>query len=202
MEECGRAIVEFFSNKPTNTDVRAVNSLQPDLELSFCVIQLLMAHFSETQEGLIIFANKNCYSRLSILDLGNDTLLATVAPRLHNKAEHLQKPSDTLLQQEFELVVFLDGIDESTSSSCQVRTSYIPQEIKWGYKFLPFISRSKEGKYHVDFSNFDKVEPISTAHCAQCFYNGQSQHHSPKNGIDNPGFDVIEVDVPITGTKM
>ncbi|KAK3542673.1 hypothetical protein QTP86_032417, partial [Hemibagrus guttatus] len=57
MEECGRAIVEFFSNKLTNADVRAVISLRPDLELSFCVIQLLMAHFSETQEGLILFAN-------------------------------------------------------------------------------------------------------------------------------------------------
>ncbi|XP_048027565.1 uncharacterized protein LOC125269950 [Megalobrama amblycephala] len=57
IEECGRAIVEFFSNKPTNADVRAVISLRPDLELSFCIIQLLMAHFSETQEGLILFAN-------------------------------------------------------------------------------------------------------------------------------------------------
>ncbi|XP_017322688.1 ATP-sensitive inward rectifier potassium channel 1 isoform X2 [Ictalurus punctatus] len=102
-------------------------------------------------------------------------------------------PEDTLLQQEFELVVFLDGIDESTSSSCQVRTSYIPQEIKWGYKFLPIISRSKEGKYCVDFSNFDRVDPIPTAHCAHCFYNGQCHHHSPRNGIDNQGFEVIEI---------
>ncbi|XP_053479233.1 ATP-sensitive inward rectifier potassium channel 1-like isoform X2 [Ictalurus furcatus] len=108
-----------------------------------------------------------------------------------------------ILDQEFELVVFLDGTDESTSSSCQVRTSYIPQEIKWGYKFLPIISRSKEGKYHVDFSNFDRVEPISTAHCAHCFYNGQSQHHrNGRNGIDNQGFEAIEVDDHISGTEM
>ncbi|KAF7699173.1 ATP-sensitive inward rectifier potassium channel 1-like isoform X2 [Silurus meridionalis] len=110
---------------------------------------------------------------------------------------------DTLLQQEFELVVFLDGIDESTSSSCQVRTSYIPQEIKWGNKFLPIISRSKEGKYHVDFSNFDKLEPIPTAHCAHCFYNGPNHHHhSSKIGIDNQGFEVIEVDDQIRDTEM
>ncbi|KAI7811079.1 hypothetical protein IRJ41_010126 [Triplophysa rosa] len=57
MEECGRIIAEFFSNKPSNADVRAVLSLRSDLELFFFVIQLLMAHFSETQEGLILFAN-------------------------------------------------------------------------------------------------------------------------------------------------
>nr|XP_055049999.1 uncharacterized protein LOC129436113 [Misgurnus anguillicaudatus] len=61
MEECGRAILEFFSNKPTNADVKAVLSLRSDLELSFCVIQLLMAHFSETQEGLILFASVGYY---------------------------------------------------------------------------------------------------------------------------------------------
>ncbi|XP_051526803.1 uncharacterized protein LOC127425148 [Myxocyprinus asiaticus] len=57
IEECGRAIVEFFSNKPTNADARAVLSLGPNLELSLCVIQVLMAHFSESLEGLILLAN-------------------------------------------------------------------------------------------------------------------------------------------------
>ncbi|XP_056604182.1 uncharacterized protein LOC130420706 isoform X2 [Triplophysa dalaica] len=57
MEECGRIIAEFFSNKPSNADVRAVLSRRSDIELFFFVIQLLMAHFSETQEGLILFAN-------------------------------------------------------------------------------------------------------------------------------------------------
>ncbi|KAF4114036.1 hypothetical protein G5714_004259 [Onychostoma macrolepis] len=57
MEECGRAIIEFFTNKPTNADVRAVLLQRPDLVPSFCVIQLLMAHFSESLEQLILLAN-------------------------------------------------------------------------------------------------------------------------------------------------
>ncbi|KAF7689998.1 hypothetical protein HF521_011802 [Silurus meridionalis] len=57
IEECGKAIIEFFTNKPTNADVRAVLSWRPNLELSFSAIQLLMAHFSESLEGLILFAN-------------------------------------------------------------------------------------------------------------------------------------------------
>lgn len=60
-EECGRAIIEFFTNKPTNADVRAVLLQHPDLEPSFCFIQLLMPHFSESLEGLILLANVNYF---------------------------------------------------------------------------------------------------------------------------------------------
>ncbi|KAL7870625.1 hypothetical protein SRHO_G00081220 [Serrasalmus rhombeus] len=109
---------------------------------------------------------------------------------------------DTLNQQEFELVVFLDGTDESTSSSCQVRTSYIPQEIMWGYKFLPFIFRNKEGKYCVNFSNFAKVEPVLTASCAECFHNEKCHKHFSTKGIDNQGFEVINISDPASITKM
>ncbi|XP_057177434.1 ATP-sensitive inward rectifier potassium channel 1b [Triplophysa rosa] len=40
--------------------------------------------------------------------------------------------ADVLQQQDFELVVFLEGTAESTRLSCQVRTSYLPREIQWG----------------------------------------------------------------------
>ncbi|XP_062408881.1 ATP-sensitive inward rectifier potassium channel 1-like [Sardina pilchardus] len=109
---------------------------------------------------------------------------------------------DTLHQQEFELVVFLDGTAESTSSSCQVRTSYVPQEIMWGYKFQSIISRSKEGKYRVNFSNFSKVVPVPTAHCAYCFHNEKGHHHHMMTGTDNQGFEVIDINDPPSGTKM
>ncbi len=56
MEECGRAIIEFFTNKLTKADVRAVLLQRPGPE-SFCVIQILMAHFSERLEGLILLVN-------------------------------------------------------------------------------------------------------------------------------------------------
>ncbi|KAM9481663.1 ATP-sensitive inward rectifier potassium channel 1-like isoform 2-T2 [Clarias gariepinus] len=85
--------------------------------------------------------------------------------------------AQTIQQQEFELVVFLDGTAESTSSSCQVRTSYLPKEILWGYQFLPIISRSKEGKYHVDFSNFAKVAPVETVHYASHFAESSNGFH-------------------------
>ncbi|KAG9273352.1 ATP-sensitive inward rectifier potassium channel 1 [Astyanax mexicanus] len=99
---------------------------------------------------------------------------------------------DNLHQQDFELVVFLDSVAESTSFSCQVRTSYVPREIMWGYQFLPIISRSKEGKYRVDFSNFARVVPTSTSHCAYCFYNINGHPPPPRYGACNEGFEMTE----------
>ncbi|XP_010183212.1 PREDICTED: ATP-sensitive inward rectifier potassium channel 10 [Mesitornis unicolor] len=58
---------------------------------------------------------------------------------------------------DFELVVILSGTVESTSATCQVRTSYLPEEILWGYEFTPAISLSASGKYVADFSLFDRV---------------------------------------------
>ncbi|XP_062860433.1 ATP-sensitive inward rectifier potassium channel 1-like [Trichomycterus rosablanca] len=125
-----------------------------------------------------------------LVDGGNDNLFFVCPLTLYHVIDEsspfFRIPVDTLNQQDLELVVFLDGTAESTSSSCQVRTSYIPQEIMWGHKFLPIISRSKQGKYHVDFSNFEKVEPVQTTYC-------YPDNHLSVVGIDNKGFEVIEM---------
>lgn len=51
---------------------------------------------------------------------------------------------------------------EPTSATCQVRTSYLPDEILWGYEFPPVVSLSKSGKYVADFAFFDKVAKTQT----------------------------------------
>ncbi|XP_072551530.1 ATP-sensitive inward rectifier potassium channel 1-like [Salminus brasiliensis] len=141
-----------------------------------------------------------------VMEAGKDSLFfvcpLTLCHVIDKTSPFFEMTVDTLYQQEFELVVFLDGTNESTSSSCQVRTSYIPQEIIWGFRFLPIISRSKEGKYHVDFSNFAKVEPIPTASCASNDNNEKCDEYPSSKGIDNPGFEVINIGDPASVTKM
>ncbi|RMB88267.1 hypothetical protein DUI87_35379 [Hirundo rustica rustica] len=66
---------------------------------------------------------------------------------------------------DFELVVILSGTVESTSATCQVRTSYLPEEILWGYEFTPAISLSASGKYVADFSLFDRVVKVAAPCC-------------------------------------
>ncbi|XP_009998724.1 PREDICTED: LOW QUALITY PROTEIN: ATP-sensitive inward rectifier potassium channel 15 [Chaetura pelagica] len=62
-----------------------------------------------------------------------------------------------LKEKDFELVVLLNATVESTSAVCQSRTSYIPEEIHWGYEFMPVVSLSPNGKYVADFSQFEKI---------------------------------------------
>ncbi|XP_070622133.1 ATP-sensitive inward rectifier potassium channel 10 [Erythrolamprus reginae] len=66
---------------------------------------------------------------------------------------------------DFELVVILSGTVESTSATCQVRTSYLPEEILWGYEFTPVISLSASGKYVADFSMFEQVIKVAPPCC-------------------------------------
>ncbi|MED6280779.1 hypothetical protein CHARACLAT_014292 [Characodon lateralis] len=63
---------------------------------------------------------------------------------------------------DFELLVIMSATVEPTSATCQVRTSYLPDEILWGYEFPPVVSLSPSGKYVADFAFFDKVAKIKT----------------------------------------
>ncbi|XP_072301700.1 ATP-sensitive inward rectifier potassium channel 1-like [Eucyclogobius newberryi] len=153
-----------------------------------------------------------------MIDAGKDNLFfvcpLTLYHMIDRSSPFYELSSDSLPLQDFELVVFLDGTAESTSSSCQVRTSYIPQEIQWGHTFLPIISKTKTGKYCVDFSNFSRSVPVTTPHCVLCFTADLEQRNTTclhqqnhtkhsKLGIDNLGFQVIDVDmVTADNTKM
>ena len=59
-----------------------------------------------------------------------------------------------------EILVLLSGFDETFSATVQTRTSYIPQEVLWGYRFANafVISQSANNKVTVDMRQFDKVE--------------------------------------------
>ncbi|XP_027017697.2 ATP-sensitive inward rectifier potassium channel 1-like [Tachysurus fulvidraco] len=139
-----------------------------------------------------------------IVDAGKDNLFFVCPLTLYHiideSSPFFQMTVDTLHQQEFELVVFLDGTAESTSSSCQVRTSYLPKEIMWGYEFLPIISRSKEGKYHIDFSNFAKVAPVATPPCASQFAKPPDGFHDTETDYNR--FQEMEVKDQFCATSL
>ncbi|XP_035381320.1 ATP-sensitive inward rectifier potassium channel 1-like [Electrophorus electricus] len=128
-----------------------------------------------------------------MVDAGKDNLFFVCPLTLYHVIDRtspfFEMAADTLHQQQFELVVFLDGTDETTNFSCQARTSYIPREIMWGYEFFPIISRSKEGTYCVDFSMLARLVPTPTPHCIFCFSNERAHHYDPRGGTDNLDFE-------------
>uniref|UniRef100_A0A8C5PXV3 Potassium inwardly rectifying channel subfamily J member 1 n=1 Tax=Leptobrachium leishanense TaxID=445787 RepID=A0A8C5PXV3_9ANUR len=140
-----------------------------------------------------------------VVDAGNDNLFfispLTIYHVIDKNSPFFETSADTLLQHEFELVVFLDGTVEATSATCQVRTSYIPEEVLWGFRFAPIVSKTKEGKYRVDFSNFSKTVEVNTPHCAFCLYNEKASRTKSNKGYENPGFEHEEHD-EANDTKM
>lgn len=80
---------------------------------------------------------------------------------------------------DFELLVIMSATVEPTSATCQVRTSYLPDEILWGYEFPPVVSLSPSGKYVADFAFFDKVAKTKTAPCFK--------QTSPSNSASDSG---------------
>jgi hypothetical protein len=75
--------------------------------------------------------------------------------------------ADDLLKQDFELIVMLEGIVESTGMTTQARTSYVPSEILWGHRFRRLVAFQKDdGAYTVDFSLFNVTYPVPTPTCS------------------------------------
>ncbi|CAF3582751.1 unnamed protein product [Rotaria socialis] len=74
---------------------------------------------------------------------------------------------DDLVQQRFELVVILEGIIESTGMTTQARTSYLPSEIVWGYRFERLITfQRNDGLYRIDYSRFHLTYPVDMITCS------------------------------------
>ena len=72
-----------------------------------------------------------------------------------------------LAQERFELVVILEGIIESTGMTTQARTSYLPSEILWGYRFERLISFQRDdGLYRIDYSRFNLSYPVDMITCS------------------------------------
>lgn len=51
------------------------------------------------------------------------------------------------------------GVVETTGITMQARTSYTPEEILWGRRFVPIVSE-EDGRYCVDYSKFGNTVPV------------------------------------------
>lgn len=74
---------------------------------------------------------------------------------------------ESLRRDRFELVVVLEGTVESTGTTAQARTSYLPQEILWGRRFEKLVTFQKEnGQYRIDYSLFHSSVEFNIPDCS------------------------------------
>ena len=62
-------------------------------------------------------------------------LPTTIYHHINDESPFYYMTPKDILKSKFELVVTLEGIIEATGNSVQARTSYLPREILWGYRF-------------------------------------------------------------------
>ena len=67
---------------------------------------------------------------------------------------------ESLRASQTEFLVLLSGFDETFSATVHTRTSYIPNEVRWGFRFASaFVLGTSDGKkVAVDMRRFDAVE--------------------------------------------
>ncbi|XP_005998915.1 ATP-sensitive inward rectifier potassium channel 8 [Latimeria chalumnae] len=70
-----------------------------------------------------------------------------------------------LQNQDLEIIVILEGVVETTGITTQARTSYIAEEILWGYRFVPIVTE-EEGVYSVDYSKFGNTIKVAAPRCS------------------------------------
>merc|ERR1712107_780110 len=65
------------------------------------------------------------------------------------------------LKKRYEIVVLLEGVIEQTGNSIQARSSYLPNEVLWGYRFVNLLNfKHSESEYKIDYSAFNSVYRI------------------------------------------
>ncbi|XP_048829188.1 potassium inwardly rectifying channel subfamily J member 11, like [Brienomyrus brachyistius] len=67
--------------------------------------------------------------------------------------------AQSLPNENLEVIVILEGVVETTGITMQARTSYTPEEILWGRRFVSIITE-EDGRYSVDYSKFGNTIPV------------------------------------------
>jgi inward rectifier potassium channel len=84
----------------------------------------------------------------------------TVVHPIDEKSPLFGETHESLQASQAEFLVLLSGFDETFSATVHTRTSFVPEEVLWGYRFANafVVSQSRGNKVAVDMRQFDRVE--------------------------------------------
>jgi len=72
------------------------------------------------------------------------------------------------LKKRYEIVVILEGVIEQTGNTIQARSSYLPNEVLWGYRFVNLLNfKHSESEYKIDYSSFHSVYKVEMSQLSQ-----------------------------------
>lgn len=101
---------------------------------------------------------------------------------------------DELNVADFEILVFLEGVVESTGMITQARTSYLGDEINWGHLFVDIMSERLTKHFNVDVSRLHETYPVRTPRiCPREFYISQVDNQSEQGDSQQQALNDSEV---------
>lgn len=109
---------------------------------------------------------------VKIDDSRNNLLLiwpVTIVHEIDESSPFFQLNAEQLANFKFEIITVIEGTVESTGQSIQVRSSYLPSEVRWGYRFEPIVSTHGFGKYAqtiIDYNKFNRILSVDTPQCS------------------------------------
>lgn len=144
-----------------------------------------------TQEGEIIpFYHYRL--RVVIDDCRNSLLLiwpVTVVHVIDETSPFYRLDAAALSSSKFEIITVLEGTVESTGQSIQVRSSYLPSEVKWGCRFEPIVSTHGYGCYAqtiIDYNKFNRIVEVPTPECSPVEYYTSKQQQQQQQQEQRP----------------
>ena len=125
-------------------------------------------HKKTTKEGETIPYMMERIQFGSQLDGSEETLQLlwpmTVAHKIDSESPLYNHGPVEILKSEFEIILTLEGITPETGNTIQVRSSYLPNEILWGYRFeQTCVAYDKqEAKYAVSLKTINRISADRT----------------------------------------
>ncbi|XP_068119342.1 G protein-activated inward rectifier potassium channel 1-like [Hyperolius riggenbachi] len=106
----------------------------------------------------------------------------TICHEINGRSPFFDLSQKSLRSEQFEIVVILEGIVETTGMTCQARTSYIEDEVLWGHRFLPVMSL-EDGFFRVDYSQFHATFEVPTPYYSVKEQEEKMLPSSPLNSL-------------------
>jgi len=170
-----RAKTILFSDKfiiYSTTKVKQAASVQQDVgvtrSLKFRIADIRYSQLVEAHVRVYLYWNKCCHGDKQFqqyeLEVGYDSGRDRLFLLLPVEIDHVILPgsplynwSDEMFEDEdYELVVVLEGIVEATGMTSQVIWSYLPSEVCFNQQFSSMVYRYK-GEWQVDFSKLNNM---------------------------------------------
>ncbi|CAJ0962320.1 unnamed protein product, partial [Mesorhabditis belari] len=179
-----RAVIgELDSDDCRPTLMIRMADIQQDLNLTETHIKLYMATWKTNKNGCRVLIG------LRDMDVGYDhgwdrVLLLwpiTIRHIVDEKSPLYGLDEKSLQTNDFELILTLDSGVEATGMTFQARTSFVADEIDWGYNFSPMVRMNeKKNKWEIDYDLFDQVESCGQLEIASRSLPPENISHLPQ----------------------